>query len=118
MDWDGPGGVSPRFIRADIYNSITGDDTERRRLASATLSAMNLRGLLLAARDAGVRCAHVIAEDVGPGMGWPIAAARRYLTSRLSFTLTERHLEGMRRFIELARQCDLVPPSDVEVTVA
>ena len=86
--------------------------------APVELDTSVISSRLCAARDAGVRCAHVIAEDVGPGMGWPIAAARRYLTSRLSFTLTERHLEGMRRFIELARQCDLVPPSDVEVTIA
>lgn len=61
------------------------------------------------ARDAGVRCAAVIAEDVGPGMGWPVATARRYLTARLGFTLTARHIEGMRRFLKLAVKHDLVP---------
>lgn len=65
---------------------------------------------LAAARDAGVRCARMIAEDVGPGMGWPAAVARRYLTSRLTFTLTERHRAGMARFLDLARKYDIVSP--------
>jgi len=64
---------------------------------------------LSAARDAGVKCAHVIAEDVGPGMGWPVMIARRYLTSRLNFKLTPRHREGMRRFLELAGKYDIAP---------
>jgi HEAT repeat protein len=53
--WDGPAGVSPRFIRAELYKQLTTGDTERRRLVANTLVAMNLRGLLLAARDAGIK---------------------------------------------------------------
>ena len=53
--WDGPGGVSPRWIRAELYKQLTGSDAERRKLVANALVGMNLRGLLLAARDAGVK---------------------------------------------------------------
>jgi len=53
--WDGPAGVSPRWIRAELYKQLTGGDVERRRLVASALVGMNLRGLLLAARDAGVK---------------------------------------------------------------
>jgi len=53
--WDGPAGVSPRWIRAELYKQLTSGDAERRRLIANTLVGMNLRGLLLAARDAGVK---------------------------------------------------------------
>ncbi len=77
--------------------------------ADAATDTARLGRRLEAARDAGVRCASVIAEDVGPGMGWPVATARRYLTARLSFTMTPRHVQGMRRFLELAVRHQLVP---------
>ena len=54
------------------------------------------------ARDEGVRSAELIAADFGPGMGWPVAMAKRYLTKRLEFTMTDRHREGLMRFLELA----------------
>jgi HEAT repeat protein len=53
--WDGPGGVSPRWIRAELYKQLTGADVERRKLVANALVGMNMRGLLLAARDAGVK---------------------------------------------------------------
>jgi len=77
--------------------------------ADASADTTRLGRRLGQARDAGVRCASVIAEDVGPGMGWPVATARRYLTSRLSFTMTPRHVQGMRRFLELAVRHRLLP---------
>jgi HEAT repeat protein len=52
--WDGPGGVSPRFIRTEFYKTLTGDDADKRALAARVLASMNLRGLLLAARDAKI----------------------------------------------------------------
>jgi predicted solute-binding protein len=61
------------------------------------------------ARDAGVRGAEMIAADFGPGMGWPVALAKRYLTARLKFTLTERFRAGMNKFLELARRHELIP---------
>ena len=63
---------------------------------------------LSAARDAGVKAAALIAEDYGPGMGWPVALARRYLTSRLKFTLGEPQRRGIGRFCSLLRQHRLV----------
>jgi HEAT repeat protein len=54
--WDGPGGVSPRWIRAELYKQVTtSTDPARRKLVAELLAGMNQRGLLLAARDAGVK---------------------------------------------------------------
>lgn len=53
-------------------------------------------------RDEGVRSAELIAADMGPGMGWPVALAKRYLTKRLDFTMTDRHRKGLQHFLELA----------------
>lgn len=53
--WDGVGGMSERDIRSAMFKELGSSDGERRRLAARTLAAMNLRGLLLAARDAGIQ---------------------------------------------------------------
>jgi len=54
--WDGTGGVSPRWIRAELYKQLTtSPDVARRKLVANVLAGMNQRGLLLAARDAGVK---------------------------------------------------------------
>ncbi|HEX4354328.1 MAG TPA: HEAT repeat domain-containing protein [Polyangiales bacterium] len=53
--WDGPAGVSARWIRAELYKQLIGSNIEQRKLAAATLVGMNMRGLLLAARDAGIK---------------------------------------------------------------
>jgi HEAT repeat protein len=54
--WDGPNGMSEREIRAALFKELMeSKDAERRRLVAETLAAMNLRGLLLAARDAKVQ---------------------------------------------------------------
>jgi HEAT repeat protein len=54
--WDGTGGVSPRWIRAELYKQLTtSPDVARRKLIATMLAGMNQRGLLLAARDAGVK---------------------------------------------------------------
>lgn len=52
--WDGPAGVTDRYIRDELYKQLQSKDGERRRIAAVTLGAMNLRGLLLAARDAKI----------------------------------------------------------------
>lgn len=65
--------------------------------------------ILSAARDAGVAHAEDIAAKDGPEMGWPAELGRRYLTEYLCFTLTDRHRQGMRRFLELARQHEVLP---------
>lgn len=59
---------------------------------------------LSAARDRGVAAAAMIAADFGPGMGWPVALATRYLTARLKFHLGDRQREGMGRFLALAKK--------------
>lgn len=69
----------------------------------------DIAGRLSRARDAGVRSAEMIAADFGPGMGWPVTLARRYLTARLRFTLGQRQTQGMARFLELARRHNIIP---------
>jgi len=63
---------------------------------------------LSGARDRGVATAQAIAENFGPGMGWPVRLATRYLTSRLKFHLGPRQRQGMERFLELAKKHQLV----------
>jgi len=60
------------------------------------------------ARDAGVASAELLAADFGPGLKWPVALAKRYLTKRLQFTIGPRHEQGMRQFLELAKRHGLV----------
>jgi chorismate dehydratase len=64
---------------------------------------------LESARDAGERNAMRIAEDAGPGLGWPVELAQRYLTQRLRFKITPRHREGMKLFLDMVGQQQLVP---------
>ena len=68
----------------------------------------DLEATLSAARDAGIASAQSIAEDFGPGMGWPVRLATRYLTSRLKYMLGPRQRQGMARFLELAKKHGLV----------
>lgn len=63
---------------------------------------------LSAARDEGVRAAELIAADFGPGLNWPVALAKRYLTKRLKFDLGERQREAMRRFFDRASKYGLL----------
>jgi len=66
-----------------------------------------LADILSRARDRGVQSAEMIAEDLAPGMGWPVEAAKRYLTARIKFTLGPRQRAGMRRFFDLAKRHEL-----------
>lgn len=49
--WAGAGGLSPREVRAKLYEALRGQEPEKRRLAAEALGAMGERGLLLASRD-------------------------------------------------------------------
>ncbi|HEX7479853.1 MAG TPA: HEAT repeat domain-containing protein [Polyangiales bacterium] len=68
--WDGASGMSARAVRAALYKVVTGPDAEKRRLVASVLVGMNMRGLLLAARDAGVK----EARDAVMSMDRPKAA--------------------------------------------
>ncbi len=68
-----------------------------------------LAGLLNAARNRGVANAAAIAENIGPGLGWPVELAKRYLMRRLSFRLTSAHREGLHLFLSKVRAHNLVP---------
>ena len=59
--------------------------------------------MLEVARDAGVAQASSLADTHAEGMGWPVDLARRYLTEHLTYTLDDRHREGMRMFLELSQ---------------
>jgi len=72
---------------------------------------------LSGARDIGVRTAEMIAEDLAPGMGWPVTLAKRYLTTRLKFHLGPRQRLGMTRFFELARRHEIIPAAGDAVFV-
>jgi chorismate dehydratase len=72
----------------------------------------DLADRLSRARDLGVRSAELIAADFAPGLGWPVTLARRYLTTRLNFTLGPRQRLGMARFFELARRNGLIPAGE------
>ncbi len=58
--WQGPGGASRRYIRGHLYKSLISEDPALRRLVAETFVSMNERGLLLAARDAGVKEARTV----------------------------------------------------------
>ena len=77
--------------------------------APRSVETTGLATKLERARDTGVATASMIAADLGPGMGWPVALATRYLTKRLKFFLGERQREGMLRFLELAEHQRLIP---------
>ena len=51
--YDGPGGITPQLAREKLYEALTGDNAEHRRLAAMALADMNERGLLIRARDEG-----------------------------------------------------------------
>jgi hypothetical protein len=53
--WEGPGGMSDRDIRQLMFKELGSADPARRALVANALLSMNMRGLLLAARDAGVK---------------------------------------------------------------
>ena len=73
------------------------------------MEAAGLATKLANARDAGVASAAMIAADFGPGMGWPVTLATRYLTTRLKFYLGERQRDGMARFLKMAEHHRLIP---------
>jgi len=76
--------------------------------APAERNVRDVAAKLSRARDAGVQVAGMIAADYGPGLGFPVRVATRYLTSRLKFTLGARQRAGMERFFELAKIYGLI----------
>ncbi len=76
--------------------------------APREIDVSGLAPRLIRARDAGVASAALIAADYGPGLKWPVALAKRYLTKRLRFTMGARERQGLAKFLELARAHGLV----------
>ena len=77
--------------------------------AGAAPAATALAALLEQARDRGVAQAAQIAETWGPQHGWPVAAARRYLTQCMQYRLDARSIAGVARFARLCAAADIVP---------
>ncbi|MDB4987379.1 MAG: repeat protein [Myxococcaceae bacterium] len=49
--WSGAGGLSPREVRAKLYEALRGQEPKKRHMAAEALSAMKERGLLIRSRD-------------------------------------------------------------------
>ncbi len=67
------------------------------------------------ARDAGVKSAELIAADYGPGMGWPVHLATRYLTKRIKYTIGPRQKEAMQLFHEMIKRHEIIPDNQTLV---
>lgn len=72
-----------------------------------------LAKILATARDQGVRKAGQLAVEFGPAHGWPTPLAQQYLQRYLTFGLTDKHVEGMIRFFDLAKAERLVPDGEL-----
>ena len=68
-----------------------------------------LSAQLATARDLGVKYAGRLAVEFGPAHGWPVSLAQEYLQRYLTFSLTEKHVEGMVRFFDHAQARSLSP---------
>jgi chorismate dehydratase len=55
------------------------------------------------ARDRGVTRLAELAVEHGPLLGWPVELAQEYLLRYIRYALTEKYVEGMVRFLDLAR---------------
>jgi chorismate dehydratase len=78
-------------------------------VADQAYEAGDLPRILEQARDTGIARAADIAANAGPGLGWPVELATRYLTHRLRFRITDKHREAMRLFLEMVQQQQLLP---------
>lgn len=79
-------------------------DPDRSSARGASLFA-----LLSAARDRGVASAATIAREQGPGLGWPVELAERYLTRCLQYALTPRFVAGAELFARHCAAAHLIP---------
>jgi chorismate dehydratase len=82
--------------------------------ADADLGDLPAR-LAQAKRDGLAHLDEIITRHARP-RGWPTEVARRYLTEHLQFDITDRHVEAIQRFHQLAAQHGLIgPPRELEV---
>ena len=65
-------------------------------------------GWLTSARDEGVGALDAIADEYAKGDARRAAVARRYLHHNVQWDLTDRHVEALRRFYELAAKVGAV----------
>ncbi len=79
--------------------------------APQSKNAKPLTRILSAARDRGLKKAGQLAVEFGPAHGWSASLAQQYLQRYLTFGLTDKHVEGMIRFFDLAKANRLIPDS-------
>lgn len=72
-----------------------------------------LAAMLSEARDRGVERTAEIARVEGPGLGWPVDLALRYMTEYLRYTITPQAVEGMQRYFDLAAAEGIIPETGV-----
>ncbi|TWT45344.1 Chorismate dehydratase [Phycisphaerae bacterium RAS1] len=101
-------------IWAGRSSELSGASSELKRGSSAPSERNSLlatlNSLLTSARDRGVVRAAAIAREQGPGLGWPVELAERYLTRCLKFRLDPRFVEGANLFARACAARGLVPP--------
>ncbi|MCG3137710.1 MAG: Chorismate dehydratase [Phycisphaerae bacterium] len=73
----------------------------------------SLSQLLEQARDRGVKQAGQLAVEYGPSHGWPVQLAQHYFQRYLQFVMTDQHVEGLVRFLDLVRQHGLAPSATI-----
>lgn len=76
--------------------------------ARAGTDTADLFPLLTRARQAGQAHAVEVARTCGPGYGWPVDLAVKYLTHHLQFDFTAAHRDGMEEFFDRARDCHVL----------
>ena len=72
--------------------------------ADAGPNTVALGRFLSTVRDAGIRQVGQLAVEFGPAHGWTPALAQQYLQHNLRFGLSDKHVEGMVRFLDLANE--------------
>ena len=79
------------------------------QISAPSTAHSQLFARLAEARDRGVARAAEIARSQGPALGWTPAAADRYLTRCLKFTLDGRMLAGAELFASHCRKMGIAP---------
>ena len=93
-------------IVADTSISFEIDPPDRDEMAARIARTLAthpwLTGLLLEARDRGLRELEVIAAEAAPGTPFTAERLRVYLADRIRYRLAAREEAGLRRYLEMA----------------
>lgn len=86
-------------------------------MARSGVELGDLPARLAGAWRSGLAHVHEIVRTHAPPRGWPEDVALRYLTRNLTFEVTERHVEAVRRFHALAAKHGCIPSPARELVV-